>query len=288
MRQKQLLEGMGLRPQIQTVDQLWATLSKRVGGQKSQLPHLLILDEKGLREELADKVNGSSSKYTKTVTSSIGDEIHATSKLLHSQVPFADNSFVRIHTPKGQAKYIAVLVLEDKPGGYLGDKGQLLNLWSLFSREAIHDIEIITELSPADANSVRLTQQLLTRNALSREVLAQERGTIEVAAQINTESSVDAQRRLYTGDVPLNTSVVILVYRDSQRQLDEACRYLSGLVRQPAYLGREVNYAWLIWLQTLGLRREALLSAPYYRRLQFFASEVSGVCNLIQVAAGDK
>ncbi len=290
LRHLQILEEMGLKPTIQSETELWNSLTNRVGSRQVNLAHTLVLDDRGLREVFAsDRQDCNYSKqYTKTVASIIGGEIHATSRLLQNGIPFADRRWVCIPNGRGKKKYIGVLVLEEKPEGFLGDQGQIENLWSIFSRDNIHDIEVITEVTPADQNLVRLAQQLLTRNAVSKDLQAQERQTVEVSAQINTERSLDAQMRLYTGDVPLNTSVIVLVYRDSPEEVDDICRLLSGLVKQPAKLEREVEYAWLIWLQSLGVRKEALLSTPYYRRLLFFASELSGVCNLVKVANADK
>lgn len=278
-RHLQILEEMGLKPTPMSHDELWDNLCSKFGTNRIPLPHILILDDKGLREEFRKE-----GRYTKSLASIIGDEIHATSKLLKNGTPFADRRFVYL---AGKKKYVAVLVLEEKPAGFLGDKGQIQNLWSIFSREAVYDTELITEINPADSNLVRLAQQLLTKNSLSKDFQAREKGTVEVAAQVNTEDSLDAQKRLFTGDMPLNTSVVILVYRNTPEELDEACSYVCGLIGQPAKLEREEQYAWFLWLQTLGIRREPLLSTPYYRRLMFFASEVSGVCNLTQVAKAD-
>ncbi len=307
LRLYQNFKDMGLKPKLQTPEELWDDLSVRFGNRsfgdgkgKLRIPHLLVLDKDGLREELgaeiysgskshpASKYSKTNPRYTKTIKSVLGEEIHATSRLLFSGVPYADRRWVCIPTSNGKPKYVGVLVLEEKPEGFLGDKGQLLYLWNIFSREGVYDVEVITEITPASQTLIRASLQLQTRNALSRQELAQDKGTVEVSAQISGESSIEAQAKLYKGDAAFNTSVVVLVYRNTPQELDEACRFISGLIPQPAKLGRETEYAWLIWLQTLGLRREALLGTPYYRRLLFFASELSGLCNLMQVAGGDE
>jgi Helicase HerA, central domain len=292
MRIFQNLKQMGLKPTLQTPEALWHSLCVRFGNRsRLKIPHLLILDQNGLREELAEKINFGSKKHpkhTRTVQSVMGDQIHATSRLLYSGVPYADRKWVCLPVAKGKTKYVGVLVLEEKPEGFLGDKGQLLHLWDIFSREGIYDIEAITEITPADTSLVRAALQLHTRNNISKQEQAQDKGTVEVSAQLNGEASIEAQARLYKGDVPLYTSVVVLVYRDSPEKLSDACRYISGLFPQPAKLGRETEYAWFVWLQTLGLRKEPLLSTPYFRRLLFFASELSGLCNPVKVAQGDK
>lgn len=284
-RYHQALTEAGLKPKFQSETELWQELRRRVGGDTTNLPSsVLVLDSTGLHEQFLSP--DTTNQYPK-LSSSLIDHWSSSTKLVQRGVPFADRKWVCIPTSNGKHKYVGLLVLEDKCAGFLGDEGQLLYWWNILSRDNIYNVELVTELSPANSNLVRLHQQFLTRNSISRDEQAQVKGTVEVGAQLNLENSIEAQRQLYTGDVPLYASVVVLVYRDSPQELDEVCRYLSGLVKQPANLIRETNYAWLIWLQTTGLRKEALLGTPYFRRLMFFASEVLGVCNLVQVPRAD-
>lgn len=285
LRYHQALTEAGLKPKFQSETELWQELRRRVGGNTTNLPSsVLVLDHNGLREEFPTELEAK--KYTKP-SSAITEHWHSSTKLVQDSVPFADRKWVCIPNSSGKHKYVGLLVLEEKCAGFLGDEGQLLYWWRLLSRDNLYDFELVTELSPASIDLVRLSQQFQTRNSVSRDEQAQLKGTVEVGAQLNLENSIEAQRQLYTGDVPLYASVVVLVYRDSPQELDEVCRYLSGLVKQPANLIQESNYAWLIWLQTTGLRKEALLGTPYFRRLMFFASEVLGVCNLVQVPRAD-
>jgi len=286
IRHQQILSEMGLDPKPQSEQKLWFDLSSRMGVCDVELPHLLIFDNQGLREEFgSDRVD--TLKYTKVVQAIVGDEIHATSRLLRNGVPFADRRWVCLPTPGGLKKYVGVMVLSRKPEGFAGTKGQIQFLWDVFSRDLVYDVEVITEVSPADKGLNRSAQQMITRRARMLDLNVQARKSVDVSAQINTERSVDAQRRLYTGDVPLNTSVAVLVYRDTPEDVDDACRMLAGYIHQPTEIERETEYAWLIWLKTLGIRQEPLLVRPYNRRLTFFASEISGVTNLIKVASAD-
>lgn len=319
LRHKQILEEMGLEPKACTDNQIWRQMLGRVdcsylySNKEKNLPltppYILVFDGFKIWQEVAGQTvgvsrevktvnnhavsnhsnpdsKGKEGKKSKSVTplSLIANQIHVTTRLLDHQVPFADRRWVTVGS--GKLKYIAVLVLNDKPYGFLGDKGQVRYLWEICTR--IYDIEIISEISPANSDLVRLSQQLLTKRGISQDAQALQRGTVEVSARINTDRSVEAQTKLYTGDMPFNTSFVILVYRDSLKELDQACHYLSLLFQLPARLERELEYAWLIWLQTLGLRKEPLLSTPYYRGLLFFASELSGLCNLVQNSKADK
>ncbi len=287
LRYQQIFSEMGLSPKAQNEHELWSDLSDRLGASGVEIPHLLIFDNQGLREEFgSDRVDKE--KYTKVVRAIIGDEIHASSRLLRNGVPFADRRWVCLSTPSGAKKYVGVMVLSKKPEGFAGTKGQMQFLWDVFSRDSVYDCEVITEVSPADRGLNRSAQQMITRRARILDLNVQARKSVDVSAQINTERSVDAQRRLYTGDVPLNISVVVLVYRDTTEEVDDACRMLAGYIHLPTELEREIEYAWRIWLKCLVIRQEANLIRPYNRRLTVFASEMLGFSLLLKVAVADK
>lgn len=280
IRHQQILSEMGLMPQPKTEQQMWQELCTRVGANVVKIPHTLVFDEMGIREEFNE--NTKSSKPLQVI-----DEAHATSVLLNNGVPFADRKWVCLPTPKQGKKYVGVMALSRKPEAFSSTAGQIRFLWDVFSRNNIFDVEVITEISPADQGLMRLAQQTITRRSRSLDLHVQQRKSIDVSAQINVERSVEAQQKLYTGDVPENVSLVVLVYRDTPEEVDDAIRLISGYVNQPTELTREIEYAWLIWLQTLLVRQEAILVRPYNRRLTFFASEVLGLTNVVQTARAD-
>jgi hypothetical protein len=279
LRYQQILSEMGLNPQPKTDKDLWRELCKNTGAREVNLPHTLIFDEQGLREEINEEAGFD--KPLDVVT-----RPHLTSTILNNGVPFADKKWICI--PKGDGKqYIGVMVLTQKPEIFASRKHQIRFLWDLFSRNNIFDVEIITEFSPADRGITRAAQQMITRRSRALDLNVQQKKSIDVSAQINVERSVEAQRQLYTGDIPLNLSLIVLVYRDTAEQVDDACRLISGYINQPTELTRECEYAWLIWLQTLLIRKEPILMRPYNRRQTFFASEVLGLTSILQNNPGD-
>ncbi|MBD2531914.1 DUF87 domain-containing protein [Nostoc flagelliforme FACHB-838] len=281
IRHQQILSEMGFMPQPKTEQQLWQELCQNVGAKVVKIPHTLVFDEQGIREEINE--NALIEKPLQII-----DEPHLTSVLLNNGVPFADRRWVCLPTQKNGKKYVGVMVLSRKPEVFSSIKGQARFLWEVFSRDSIFDVEIITEISPADRGLTRSAQQMITRRSRTLDLNVQQRKSIDVSAQINVERSVDAQQKLYTGDVPENLSLVVLVYRDTPLQVDDACRLISGYINQPTELTREAEYAWLIWLQTLLVRQEPILLRPYNRRLTFFASEILGLTNVIQTSAADE
>ncbi|WP_341531979.1 DUF87 domain-containing protein (plasmid) [Nostoc sp. UHCC 0302] len=276
-RHLQILTEMGFAPKPKSVQQLWDELSKNVGAKKVKVPHNLVFDELGVREEF-NEVAPTNKSYI--------DQAHATSVLMNNGIPYADRQWVCLPYGTDGKKYVGVMVLSQKPEVFASTEAQIRFLWNIFARDTIYDVEVITEISPADQKLTRLAQQMITRRARNAEISAAKK-TIDVASQINVEWSVNAQKQLYTGDTPETLSLVVLIYRDTPEQIDDACRLISGYINQPAELIRETEYAWLIWLQTLGGKIEYLLSRPYNRRLTFFASEVLGLASTVQIAKAD-
>lgn len=276
-RHLQILTEMGFAPKPKSAEQLWNELSKCVGAKIVKIPHTLVFDSLGLREEFNE---------TPAHSKSYIDQAHATSVLMNNGIPFADRKWVCLPDGEGGKKYVGVMVLSQKPEVFASTEAQIRFLWNIFAREPISDVEVITEISPADQKLTRLAQQMITRRARNAEISAQKK-TIDVASQINVEWSVTAQKQLYTGDIPETLGLVVLIYRDTPEEIDDTCRLISGYINQPAELIRETQYAWLIWLQTLGAKMEQLLSRPYNRRLTFFASEVLGLASTVQIAKAD-
>lgn len=273
LRHKQILESMGLVPIPKNEVQLWDEVCKRVGAIKTPVPHTLAWDEYGLREEFQEN-EASNASYI--------DAQHITSVLLNKGIPQAHQKWVHLPTNK----YVGVMVLNQKPEAFASTEDQIRFLWNILSKDVVHNIEVITEVTPSDPKVTRLAQQLITKRA-HHTAHASNGKTVDVVAQINMEWAINAQKQLYTGDVPQNTALIVLIYRNSPEEIDDACRLMSGYVNQPAELGRETQYSWLIWLETLMLRLQPMLSTPYNRRNTFFASELIGFTSVVKTASGD-
>ncbi|MCC5640014.1 DUF87 domain-containing protein [Nostoc sp. CHAB 5844] len=273
LRHKQILEGMGLQPIPKNEVQLWDELCKHIGTKKTPVPHTLVWDEHGLREKFYENDPQDSTHI---------DHQHITSVLLNKGIPQAHQKWVCLPTHK----YVGVMVLNQKPEAFGSTEDQIRFLWNILSKDVVHNIEVITEVTPSDPKVTRLAQQLITKRA-HHTANATKGKTVDVVAQINMEWAINAQKQLYTGDVPQNTALILLVYRDSPEEIDDACRLISGYVTQPAELARETQYSWLIWLETLMLKQQPMLSTPFNRRTTFFASELIGFTSVIKTATGD-
>lgn len=273
-RQQQLLKEAGLEPVNLSCKELVTYLAKPFGTQTVPLTnHILILDNQGLRLEFLDK---SRKKFK-------AGQIHLSNHLVGEKVPVAGRDYVYLPNLK---KYVAILVLEGKPAGYLNYQHQIQYWQNILTREDAFDCELILELSRANATLATIALERQTYNATSSQLEASKQNRVAVNSQVRQEQTLDARFELARGNTLLHAAVKLLVYRDTISQLDEASRYLQGLVR--ANLVRETQYTWLLWLQSTGLKRKPLLYFPFNRRLTFFASELAGMFNFTQVPALDK
>ncbi|NJM22321.1 MAG: hypothetical protein HC907_28235 [Richelia sp. SM1_7_0] len=256
--------GLDIRPL--DAEQLWSEVWQRFNHTPHRpIPQLLILDENGLREE-------------------IYSDVAPTSFLMESSssIPIADRRWVHL-----KDKYIAALTFVDKPGGWVNKEQQLRYLWEVLSRERVYDTEIYCQLMRANETLVKTNMQRLTKQSNTSAALAQDKNSVDVKSLLNIKKSIAATVELYEGSVPIHVATVFLVYRQTREQLDEACRYLQSCFLRPAWIVRETEYPWRIWLQTLPIVWERLMTAPFNRRLVYLSSEVPGLMPIVRTKAGD-
>ena len=246
--------------------QLWSRLWHRFNTTSPiPIPQLLILDKKGLQEKICS-------------------DVHGTTLLLADSVPFLDRQWVH-----AKNQYIGVLSFWDKPGGWSSKQEQLRYLWDVVARDLVTDTEIVCQITPANQALIKTSMQRLIKQSNLTAHRAIQHQSIDVAAQLNTKRSVEAQEKLISGGVAFHTGVAILVYRPTRERLDEACRYIENCFHRPAWVVREREIAWKLWLQTLPIVRETLLTMPLNNRRQLYLSEeVTGLIPLMKTRSGDR
>ncbi len=271
-----LANQMGLDVRALTAKELWADIWRRFNSTTPiEIPQLMTLDENGLSEEVYSDL--TSSKL-------LLDNLHSTTLLMESDIPCADRRWVHLNN-----KYIGVLTFLEKPGGWPNKTSQLRYLWELIAREAVVDTEIFCQLTAANPTLVKTTLQRVLKQSNMTAMMAQEKNrTIDVNAQLKLRKSVAAQEELYEGAVPIYNGIAILVHRSNLKQLDQAIRYIENCFQRPAQVLRETEYAWKIWLQTLPIVYEGLLTKPFNRRQLYLTSEVPGLMPLVLTKKGDE
>ena len=275
-RWEQILSNkMGLDIKPMNPNQLWGEIWRRFNDtQPIDIPQLVTLNENGLHEQVYSDLAS---------TKLLIDNLHSTTLLMEKNVPCADRSWVNVNN-----RYVGALTFLEKPRGWQNKSSQLRYLWELLARETVVDTEIFCQLTAANPAIVKTTLQRVLKQSNMTAKLAEEKSkTIDVGAQLKLRKSVAAQEQIYEGAVPIYTSNVILVHRDSVEKLDEAARYIENSFQRPAQVIRETEYAWKIWLQTLPIVWEGLLAKPFNRRQLYLTNEVPGLIPLVKTREGD-
>ncbi len=275
-RWEQVLSNkMGLDIKPMNANQLWGEIWRRFNDtQPIDIPQLVTLDENGLHEQVYSDLAS---------TKLLIDNLHSTTLLMEKDVPCADRAWVNVNN-----RYVGALTFLEKPGGWQNKSSQLRYLWELLARETVVDTEIFCQLTAANPAIVKTTLQRVLKQSNMTARLAEEKSkTIDVGAQLKLKKSVAAQEQIYEGAVPIYTSVVMLVHRDTVEKLDEAAKYIENSFQRPAQVIRETEYAWKIWLQTLPIVWEGLLAKPFNRRQLYLTNEVPGLIPLVKTREGD-
>ena len=244
-------------------DCLWSRFNR---GPAPPLPQVMVFNGEGIDEQSCS-------------------DLHLTSHLFPTQtdVPYADREFVHVN-----GRYVAVMPFIDKPAGWASKAHEMQYFWEVFAREQVFDTECICQITKANEALIRDNMSRVTKQAISSQSLSSRNQSVDVGASIRQERAVKAQAALYEGALPLYVSVAFLVHRDSPDQLDSACRYLQNCFRRPAWVDREREYAWRIWLQTLPTAWDKLLAKPFDRRLVYLNGEVPAFMSLVQPCPVDK
>ncbi len=275
-RWEQILSNqMGLSVRALSAVELWQGLWKRFNDtQPIDIPQLVTLDENGLHEHVYSDLAS---------TKLLMENLHSTTLLMESNVPRADRRWVYVNN-----RYVGAMTFMEKPGGWINKSAQLRYLWELLARETVVDTEIFCQLTAANPALVKTTLQRVLKQSNMTALMAQEKSkTIDVNAQLKLKKSVAAQEQLFEGAVPIYTAITILVHRPTIDKLDEATRYIESCFQRPAQVIRETEYTWKIWLQTLPIVWEGLLTKPFNRRQLYLTNEVPGLIPLSITKGGD-
>lgn len=252
--------GLQVRPMLET--NLWEDLWNRFNkAEVPELPQLVTFSEdKGIVERQDSSV-------------------HPVSRLIDRQddCPRADRQWIH-----AKGKYIGALTFLDKPAGWADKNSQIRYLWDLFARDRVFDSEVFCELSRANEQAIKDSMQLIAKQSIVASDYSSSRQSIDVQAELKKKKTIAAQESLYEGAVPLNVAVTVFVHRSSPQKLDEACRYLQSCIRRPAWLDREVEYAWLLWLQSLPINWEMQLVKPFNKRQVYLTSEAPAFMSLVK------
>jgi hypothetical protein len=257
--EQNLATKMGLEITPLGAEELWQNLWRQFNTtEPPPIPQLVIMTEQGIREQ-------------------VNSDVHFTTRLFETATPVDDRRWINVN-----GKYVAPMVFSDKPGGWVSKFSQLSYIWKVMSREPVFDTEVFCQVTKANQGIIRDNmRRVMKQSLLEQEISSTKHRSIDVAASLRQDKAIRAQEQLYEGAVALQTATVFLVHRATLPKLDEACRYIQNCFHRPAWVEREKEYAWKIWLQTLPLTWEPLLAKPFNRRLLYLTGEAPGLMPLV-------
>ncbi len=262
---RQILEGkLGLKVRPLSSDELWNYQWQRLNVTSPiKVPQEIVVDHQ-------------------KVTEVIRSRRHGTTLMLETE-PEYNREWVKV-----AGKYIGVLTFWDKPGGWKNKRSQLHYLWDLVARELVTDTEIITQLVPANQKRVSLLVKQATQQAYNRSKNSEKKSGQDIAASLKAKKGVKATEQLLEGDMPLYVATIILVKRDNLEDLEEACRYIENCFHRPAWVVRERQITWKLWLQSMPIVDENLLTSGFIQRRQMYLnSEAPGFLPIVKTWSKD-
>jgi hypothetical protein len=271
---------MRFAPKALNADQMWAWLWSRFNdSQIPPIPHLLELTETPGSFELSEKLNSPYHITTELIRGTGGNSACPEHRSCRSRVYL-------------KQQICGVLTMDSAPLGWVNAQEQLAWIWKRMAQSYIKDSEIWVELTTSNKfivqdNLARMSKQ--AKVAMNRAIT--HGAGRDAGAEVSQDESIEAQKQIFQGAAPLNSAVVFLVYRKTERELDQACNILANNF-DSAQIVRERNIAWKLWLETLPITWKTLLHSSSLiseRRLTLSNHSVAGVLPIwLSRTYGDK
>lgn len=264
-----LSNKMGLEIEPLSAEQIWQDLWKRFNKTTPiPIPHVLRYD--------GEEITENSTRNLSTISLLLGDEM---------AVPIASRNYVYCN-----GKFQGTLLLAEKHEGWDSKSSQLRSIWSLINEPEVTDTEVFAQILKGNQRILQEKLSTLTKQSISKAADAvNNEGTVNVKANVDAQRAIEAQQLMYEGNVPLRICTSFTLHRNEAQELEDACNNLAAKLLRPAWLVREVDYAWIPWLQTFpGLIWDKLYSQPYDRRFNCLTSEVSGFIPIVKPSSPDK
>ena len=261
-----LTDKLGLSVTPATPEGAWQQIWRRFNtGKPRPIPYLIRFDGQTIREEF-------------------GSDLHPASVLLHDRPPQPSRKCV--YFPDAQ-DFVGVLPFADKPEGWANKSDQLSYPWRCVTENYARDVEVFTEITPAPRRTLMTQFQRNLKQSKVQAGKAQESQNIDKAAEVRTDESAQVQEKLYRGATPVYCATTFLFHRNNKADLHTACNQFTQSFNTPAWVPREEEYPWKIWLDTLTSTWDPLLYKPFDRRLTYLNDEVVGKLPLMRPNSQD-
>jgi hypothetical protein len=172
-----------------------------------------------------------------------------------------------------------VVVLEDPPEHWRSAREALRWIWNRMSSSYVRDTEVIVQITPRERWIVQDELEKMNRQSFTQRRRAIEEGTGKmVHANLQDEYTSDALRKILEGRKPLYCAPVFVVWRNSERECDEAVVQICNAF-ESSHAVVENDIAWRVWIESLPINDFSLLtkfSAFSERRMTMDSETVVG------------
>lgn len=179
-------------------------------------------------------------------------------------------------------KLVAAMVAEEKPSMFAEPEDQFFYLWDTL--QYIPDCEFVCEIEPAGTKVANFLAQRFTKQSVVQVADSSKKRDVDVRAGNRLNEGVDAQNRMYHGEVPLWASAICFLHRDTPDQLVEACALLHNLFTQGEFV-RDEDIAPDLWRRSLPFVSGKILRDG--RRQMMFSDEIASYMPLPLPYTGD-
>lgn len=252
-----------LRVRFLNEQEIWDIDTRRLGsGISSPVPQVAVLNREGLHWE-------------------INSQTHLLSYLFADNQPTADRQWV--HLPS--RGYCGGVVLMEKHSGWKDHLAQLLAGSNLLHRWDVADTEIICQLSRANEQLITAAAQQLTKQSNAASNDAYKRARLDVGADYKRELSIEVERALLEGAVPVHAAWLAIAYRPNPEALAQALGKIKEDFSSPARAIREINHFHTLWVESTMYVMRPLLEN---RRQVWLTREIFGTAPLLMDCIADK
>jgi hypothetical protein len=284
-----LTSRMGLNVEALNAQEMWEIDWSRVNkGKAPKIPCCIIVDENGV------KLGGRGN-------------LHPDS-LLHKAAPVEHKTYVQLpgktlsipgKTPNDppviKKTYAGIATLNQKPRKTFqaeDPKDRLRQLQfasSAFYDPSVFNTRVVVQFSGKPQKRVLENADKLAEQANRSRKNAEFQGKLSPDAKFKQQAAEDSGWVLREGGKVVQFSWAAVIERESEEELNLA---ISKFCALPAFSGeiveREVEYAHLVWWQTLSTQKEPLLSEPWERRRSDVTSALVGLVPLMMDSSKDR
>ncbi len=269
--------GLGITPM--TDQDMWDAIAYEFSDRPLPIPQVLIWDGHNLQEIVHSPLETASYLFPDDLPICSRDWIAITKDRQVVEDQLIENT-----------QYVGALTFIKKPGGWESASDQLFYAWSILSHDQITDTKLVFECTHANQRIIEDATRRTKKQSIVAMDDASKRHDHDTKSEGRAEESIQLERQLNAGDIPVRVGLSFLVYANTTERLKKRITYLKNRITAPAKLIREDNAAWSIFFQSLPTWKKPLNQMDWGCDLRdtYLASEAVGFMPLVKPRSEDR